>query len=116
MLQVSKAPFCVVTKKDDSIVEFYNSEGQKHRIGANVFLKKWTGTVLLGQLGEDPVDPLFFWKNIAYTLFKHKVLIAVFLMLCLGILTVLRQGTSSHIDGIRGYLGVRRASFRGHPL
>ena len=50
MLQVSRAPFCVVTKKDDSIVEFYNLEGKKYRIGADVFLKKWTGTVLLSEV------------------------------------------------------------------
>ena len=31
MLQVSKAPFCAVTKKDDSIVEFYNSEDNKNK-------------------------------------------------------------------------------------
>ncbi len=104
MLQVSKAPFCVVTKKDDSIVEFYNSEGKKYRIGADVFLKKWTGTVLLSEVTEKPPsDPLYFWKNIAYTLSKHKAFIAVFLMLCLGILTVLRQ---EHPHTLTAYAGI----------
>lgn len=88
MLQVNKNPFHVVTKKDDFTVEFENSE----RIGVDSFLKKWTGTVLLGEATEEtPSDPLYLWKNIAHSFLKHKVLIAIFLLITLGILTALRQ-------------------------
>lgn len=67
MLQVDKNPFRVVTKKDDSIVEFGDSE----RIGVDSFLKKWTGTVLFGEATEEtPSDSLYLWKNMGYHLWK----------------------------------------------
>ncbi len=44
LLQVDRNPFRVVTKKDDSIVEFGDSEC----LEVDMFLKQWTGCVLLG--------------------------------------------------------------------
>lgn len=44
MLQGDRNPFRVVTKKGDSIVEF----GDSGRLGVDIFLKQWTGCVLLG--------------------------------------------------------------------
>ena len=92
MLQVDKSPFCVVTKKDDFIVEFSNIEGKKRNIGVDTFLKKWTGTVLFGEVtGNTPVDSSYLWKNIGYYLLKYKILIAILLVLALGFLTTFRQ-------------------------
>ena len=46
MLEVDKKSFCVVTKKDDFIVEFINGEGGKRHVKVDWFLQRWTGTVL----------------------------------------------------------------------
>lgn len=92
MLQVDKNPFCVVTKKDDFIVEFSRSEGRTQCIKVDTFLKKWAGTVLLGETtGETPSDSFYIWKNIGYRLFKFKAVIALFLILALGFLCTFRQ-------------------------
>ena len=104
MLQVDKNPFCVVTKKDDFIVEFSYSEGKNHRIEVDTFLKKWTGTVLLSETTEDtPSDSLYTWKNIGHSLLKHKAVIAIFLVLFLGLFTAFRQ---EYPQTLTGYLGV----------
>lgn len=92
MLQVDKNPFCVVTKKNDSIVEFSNSEGKAQYTRVDTFLKQWTGAVLFGETtGETPSDSFYIWKNIGYRLFKFKAVIALFLILALGFLCILRQ-------------------------
>ncbi|WP_348768147.1 vitamin K epoxide reductase family protein [uncultured Bacteroides sp.] len=88
MLQVDKNPFRVVTKKDDSIVEFGDSE----RIGVDSFLKKWTGTVLFGEATEEtPSDSLYLWKNMGYHLWKYKSIVAILLVLILGFATMLQR-------------------------
>lgn len=40
MLQVSKNPFCIVTKRDDFMVEYNNSEGKKRCIEIGFFFEK----------------------------------------------------------------------------
>lgn len=92
MLQVDNNPFCAVTKKDDFIMEFSNSEGKKRCMEVGNFLKKWTGTVLLSETtAQTPSDSLYLWKNISHILLKYKALIAIFLILFLGLFTALRQ-------------------------
>ena len=100
MLQVDKNPFHVVTKKGDSIVEFENSE----RIGVDTFLKKWTGTVLLGEATEEtPSDSLYLWKNMGYHLWKYKVVIAILLAIALGITSACQQNNP---PAFISYLGI----------
>lgn len=96
MLQVDKSPFCVVTKKNDFIVELSNIEGEKRSIGVDTFLKKWTGTVLFGETTkETPSDSLYLWKNFCYYCLRYKAIIAILLVLILGFLTALQQEYSS---------------------
>ena len=100
MLQVDKRPFRVVTKKDDSIVEFGDSE----RIGVDTFLKKWTGTVLFGETTkETPYDSLYLWKNTGHHLWKYKVVIATLLAIALGITSAWQQNSS---PAFISYLGI----------
>ena len=100
MLQVDKRPFRVVTKKDDSIVEFGDSE----RIGVDTFLKKWTGTVLFGETTEEtPYDSLYLWKNMSHHLWKYKVVIAILLAIALGITSAWQQNSS---PAFISYLGI----------
>ena len=100
MLQVDKNPFRVVTKKDDSIVEFGDSE----RIGVDSFLKKWTGTVLFGEATEEtPSDSLYLWKNMGYHLWKYKVVIAILLAIALGITSACQQNNP---PAFISYLGI----------
>lgn len=100
MLQVDKRPFRVVTKKDDSIVEFGDSE----RIGVDTFLKKWTGTVLFGETTEEtPYDSLYLWKNMGHHLWKYKVVIAILLAIALGITSAWQQNSS---PAFISYLGI----------
>lgn len=107
MLQVDKNPFCVVTKKDDSIVEFSNSEGKSHCMKVNTFLKKWTGTVLISETTEEtPSDSLYIWKNIVHSFLKHKALIAIFLMISLGVVAALRQEYSPILTAYSSTLGL----------
>ncbi len=100
MLQVDKRPFRIVTKKDDSIVEFGDSE----RIGVDTFLKKWTGTVLFGETTEEtPYDSLYLWKNMGHHLWKYKVVIAILLAIALGITSAWQQNSS---PAFISYLGI----------
>lgn len=85
MLHENETPFCVVKKKDDSFVEFINSEDNRLQVRTDVFLKKWTGVVLLGETTENtPIDKLFFWKNILYRLWRYKGLFAILIAMALG--------------------------------
>lgn len=96
MLQVDKNPFCVVTKKDNFIVEISNIEGKRRSIGMDNFLKKWTGTVLLGETTERTMsDSLYLWKNLYYYCLRYKLIIAIHLILALGFLTAFQQQCSS---------------------
>ena len=107
MLQVDKNPFFVVTEKDDFIVEFNNSEGKSHSMEVDVFLKKWTGTILISETTkETPSDSLYIWKNIVHSFLKHKVLIAIYLMIALGIFTTLRQEYSQALAAYLPTLGL----------
>lgn len=97
MLQVSKNPFCVVTKRDDFMVEYNNSEGKKRCIEIGFFfLKKWTGTVLFGETTEEtPSDSFHTWRNICYCLLKYKAIITIFLVVVLSLSSVWQQDASS---------------------
>lgn len=96
MLQVDKNPFCVVTKKDNFIVEISNIEGKRRSIGMDNFLKKWTGTVLLGETTERTMsDSLYLWKNLCYYCLRYKLIIAILSILALGFLTAFQQQCSS---------------------
>lgn len=107
MLQVDKNPFCVVTKRSDSIVEIRSSEGRKRCLEVDNFLKKWTGTVLLGETtAETPCDAFYIWKNILHFFRKYKSLIAVFLILFLGFFLALRQTYSPILLAYSGVLSV----------
>ncbi|WP_039969569.1 vitamin K epoxide reductase family protein [Bacteroides fluxus] len=98
MLQVDENPFHVVTKKDDSIVEFENSK----RIGVESFLEKWTGTVLLGEATEEtPSDSLYLGRNIGYHLWKYKSIATILLALALGFATILPK---EHTPALITYL------------
>lgn len=100
MLQADNNPFRVVTKKDDSIVEFENSE----RLGVDRFLKKWTGTVLFGEVTEEtPDDAWCRWKDVGYFLWRRKAVIALILSVVLGI-SVAWQQNPSHAFTL--YLGI----------
>lgn len=91
MLEVDKNPFCVVTKKNDFIVEFTTTK-EKQQIEVDTFLKKWKGIVLLGEVTEETsFDSLYLWKNISHFLLKYKLAIAIFFILTLGFLHVLQQ-------------------------
>ncbi|WP_418698391.1 hypothetical protein [Bacteroides sp.] len=69
MLKADEEPLCVVTKKDDFIVEFRNAKGEKHYIRASQFLNKWTGTVLFGEPTKStPSESFYMWKNLSYYL------------------------------------------------
>lgn len=106
MLQVDKNPFCLVTKKDDFIVEFSSSEGRKRRMEVDTFLKKWTGTILLSETtGQTLSDSLYIWKNIGHFFLKYKAVIAIFLMIFLGIFTALRQEYPQELTTYSGVLG-----------
>ena len=52
ILKVDRNQFCVVTKKDDFIVEFLNGDGKKHHTSVDKFLQHWSGTVLFGEATE----------------------------------------------------------------
>lgn len=104
MMQVDKNPFCVVTKKDDFIVEFSNSEGRKHCLKVDIFLKKWTGTVLFAETTEKtPSESDYLWKNIYYYLLKYMIIIAIFLMIGLGITSAWQQNSA---PAFISYLGI----------
>ena len=69
MLEVDKKSFCVVTKKDDFIVEFINGEGGKRHVKVDKFLQHWTGTVLLGEPTEaTPNEQFYIMRNIVFYL------------------------------------------------
>lgn len=107
MLQVSKNPFCVVTKRDDFIVEYNNSEGEKRCIKIDTFLKKWTGTVLFGETTEGtPSDSFYIWRNICYCLLKYKVIITIFLVVALSLSSVWQQDASPTFIAYLGILAV----------
>lgn len=92
MLQEDTNPFRVVTKKDDSIVEFGNSE----RIGVDIFLKRWTGCVLLGSTTSTTTSEAHCrWKNIAYYLSKYKIVAAILLAIILGMASAGRYNSES---------------------
>lgn len=96
MMQVDKNPFCTVTKRDDFIVEYINSEGKKHNTQVDNFLKKWTGTVLYGETTEEtPSDSLYIWKNISHQLWRCKSVVAILLILILGFFTILQNEYAS---------------------
>lgn len=81
LLQLDKNPFRVVTKKSDSIVEFGDSEP----LSVDIFLKQWTGCVLLGATtSSTPSEACCRWKDIGYFLSEYKVLLAVLLIIVLG--------------------------------
>lgn len=96
MLDVNRNPFCVVTKKSDSIVEISNIEGKRQRVKADDFLRRWTGNVLLGETTTDTSSESFtFWKDIWYYLLKNKIIIAILLVIMLGFLNVWQHEYSS---------------------
>lgn len=69
MLEIDEEFLCVVTKKDDFIVEYRNAKGKKYYIRASQFLNKWTGTVLFGETTQStPSDYFYMWKNLSYYL------------------------------------------------
>lgn len=82
LLQVDRNPFRVVTQKDDSIVEFGDSEC----LEVDMFLKQWTGCVLLGATTSDtPSEACCRWKDIGYFLSEYKAVLAILLIIILGI-------------------------------
>lgn len=99
MMQVDTNPFRVVTKKDDFIVEFGNSE----RVGVDTFLEKWTGTVLFGEATSATTsEARFRWKNIGYLLMEYKAVLAILVIIILGVASAgQRAGSPSFI----AYLG-----------
>ena len=65
MLKVDRNPFCVVTKKGDSIVEFIDGDGQKRSMTMDKFLQQWTGTVLFGEPTKKTLNEHYYvMKNI----------------------------------------------------
>lgn len=91
MLQTDKNPFRVVIKKNDSTVEFGNSE----HLEVNTFLKQWTGCVLLGTTTTDtPSDTYYRWKNICYFLSKYKIVLAIILIIILGVVSTGQYNSS----------------------
>lgn len=101
MLLVDRNPFRVVTKKTDSIVEFAHSG----RMSVDNFLKKWTGTVLFGEITEEThSDKFYLWKDIFYYLMKYKVVIAIFLVIALGLFSSLQKNSSFTLAAYLGTL------------
>lgn len=81
LLQLDRNPFRVVTKKDDSIVEFGDSEP----LSVDIFLKQWTGCVLLGTTTSNTSsEACCRWKDIGYFLSEYKALLVVLLIVVLG--------------------------------
>ena len=74
ILKVDRNQFCVVTKKDDFIVEFLNGDGKKHHTSVDKFLQHWAGTVLFGEATEKTSNEHFcvikmyikFWNSSVY--------------------------------------------------
>ena len=88
MLEVDKKSFCVVTKKDDFIVEFINGEGGKRHVKVDKFLQHWTGTVLLGEPTEaTPNEQFYIMRNIVFYLLRYRFIIALLFVLILGLQT-----------------------------
>jgi ABC-type bacteriocin/lantibiotic exporter with double-glycine peptidase domain len=72
ILQMDRSPCCVVTKKDDFIVEFSDAKGKKYYVKTHCFLKRWTGTVLFGETtGRTPSESFYRWKNISFRFLNH---------------------------------------------
>lgn len=92
MLKVDKNPFCVVTKKDDSIVEFLNGDGRKHSMAVDKFLQRWTGIVLFGELTEKTSNEhSCVMKNVMFYLLRYKFVVAILFILILGLQTAFSQ-------------------------
>lgn len=95
MLEVDKKSFCVVTKKDDFIVEFINGEGGKRHVKVDKFLQHWTGTVLLGEPTEaTPNEQFYIMRNIVFYLLRYRFIIALLFVLILGLQTAFCQSRS----------------------
>ena len=95
MLKVDKNPLCVVTKKDDSIVEFINGYGQKHSMMMDKFLQRWTGIVLFGEPTKKTSDEHYYvMKNFIFYLLRYKFVIAILFILILGMQTAFSQSQS----------------------
>ena len=85
MLEVDKKSFCVVTKKDDFIVEFINGEGGKRHVKVDKFLQHWTGTVLLGEPTEaTPNEQFYIMRNIVFYLLRYRFIIALLFVHSVG--------------------------------
>ena len=92
ILKVDRNQFCVVTKKDDFIVEFLNGDGKKHHTSVDKFLQHWAGTVLFGEATEKTSNEHFcVIKNILFNLLRYKFIIAILFILILGIQTAFSQ-------------------------
>lgn len=92
MLKVDRNPFCVVTKKGDSIVEFIDGDGQKRSMTMDKFLQQWTGTVLFGEPTEKTLNEHYYvMKNIIFYLLRYKFVIAILFILILGMQAAFSQ-------------------------
>ena len=92
ILKVDRNQFCVVTKKDDFIIEFLNGDGKKHHTSVDKFLQHWAGTVLFGEATEKTSNEHFcVIKNILFNLLRYKFIIAILFILILGIQTAFFQ-------------------------
>lgn len=96
MLKVDRNPFCVVTKKGDSIVEFIGGDGQKRSMTMDKFLQQWTGTVLFGEPTEKTLNEHYYiMKNIIFYLLRYKFVIAILFILILGMQAAFSQNQPS---------------------
>lgn len=84
-------PFCVVTKRGDSIVEI----GGSQRVGVDFFMRQWTGCVLVANTtSATPSEYLSRWKDITYYLWKYKEIIAFSLLIFMCLMGVWQQNGS----------------------
>ena len=85
MRKVDRNPFCLVTRRNDSIVVYQTSEGTK-TVATEIFLKEWNGTVLVAEpTAETKQESFFRLKDVAYSLLRYKVLLLIVLILGVGL-------------------------------
>lgn len=95
MQHTGQSPFCVVTKSDGLLVEFYDSAGKKRTMPTDKFLKRWVGSTLFAETTQETATERYrVWKDAQYCLLRYKVLIALLLSVVLALSSVCRQDVS----------------------
>lgn len=106
-LHSSESPFCVVEKKNDTAVSITDSDAIHRIINKDLFLRKWTGAVLIGEKTDETVSERNLgWKNIITWVNDYKGFIAGVLLFFSSLIVIGCESSLLFIHTLIVWLGI----------